>query len=190
MVICPSSTISSNVSPDTLSTSVAPGPPGVIVAVNGLLLPAPSPVTVAVPWSTAVWPSIRAEASEPVTYIAFVSKLPLPGFPAWTLDASARHSKPPPPSLQKKPNFVITGANEGAPVPPLTSEVPAPRRAPERASFSGRACARIAQVSSETTATAPTISNLRVVFFIIGNTSQSPDVTDGWVRLRGGTAEA
>src|SRR5205823_139027 len=91
-------------------------------------------------------------------------------------EASARHSKPPPPSLQKKPNFVITGANEGAPVPALISEVPAPRRATGRVTFSERACARIVQVSSETPATAATSSTLPIFLLNIETSPQSPTV--------------
>src|SRR5437763_13301332 len=178
-LICPSSTISSNVSPDTWSSSVAPGPPRVTVAVNGVSVPAPSPVTVAVPSSTAVCPSIRAAVSEPVTYIAYTSKLPLPGLPASTLGTSARHSKPPWPARQEKPNFVITGVNEGAPVPALTSEVPAPRTAAGPSDFLGAACARIAQASRPATTVAVTSNSLLLVFLNIENPSQKPDVYGG-----------
>src|SRR6266540_2978788 len=73
--------------------SVAPGPPRVTVAVNGRFEPAPSPVTVDEPFRTAVSPLISAAVIGPVTYITFVSKLPLPGLPASALGASARHSK-------------------------------------------------------------------------------------------------
>src|SRR5712692_1490160 len=122
------STISLKVRPATVSTSVAPGPPRVAVAVNGFLFaPAPRPVTEAEPFMTAVSPAIRTELIVPVTYITFVRKLPLPGFPAGATGASARHSKPPSPPRKEKANFVIMGLNSGAPVPPRAMVVPAPR---------------------------------------------------------------
>src|SRR2546422_2639903 len=117
--------------PDTTSTSVAPGPPGVTVSVYGLSEPAgtlaPSPVTTAIPFRTAVFPLTSAEVIVPVTYIALVSKLPLPGVPAGADGASAKHSNRPALPDQLKANFVVTGMKDGEAVPPATIDVPPPR---------------------------------------------------------------
>src|SRR5262249_34974656 len=125
-VISPSKTVSSNVRPDTVSTNLAPEPPPSAVAVKGRFEPAPKPVTVAVPVRTAIAPRISTAVIGPVTYITFVSKLPLPGVPAAGLGASAGQRSRLWPSRKWIPNWVKTGTNEGAPVPPVTSDVPAP----------------------------------------------------------------
>jgi hypothetical protein len=96
----PSSKISLKVSPETSSTSVAPGPPGVTVAVKARSEPAPAPVTVAEPLRTAARLLMSADVIGPVTYMMFVSKSPLPGLPASSPGARARHSKPPDPARQ------------------------------------------------------------------------------------------
>src|SRR5712692_2504546 len=92
-VIWPSSTISLKVRPDITRTSVVPGPPATAVAVKGTLEPAPRPVTLAVPLNTAVVPLTLTDVIGPVTYIALVSKLPLPAEPGAALGVIARHSK-------------------------------------------------------------------------------------------------
>src|SRR5712691_7147204 len=99
-VIWPASTISLKVRPDITRTSVVPGPPATAVAVKGTLEPAPRPVTLAVPLNTAVVPLTLTDVIGPVTYIALVSKLPLPAEPGAALGVSARHSKWPCPLLQ------------------------------------------------------------------------------------------
>src|SRR6266487_4240249 len=99
-VIWPVSTISLKVRPDITRTSVVPGPPATAVASKGTLEPAPRPVTLAVPLNTAVVPLTLTDVIGPVTYIALVSKLPLPAEPGAALGVSARHSKWPCPLLQ------------------------------------------------------------------------------------------
>ncbi len=56
---------------------------------KGTLEPALRLVTVAVPLSTAVVPSTLTDVIGPVTYITFVSKLPLPAEPGGALGVSA-----------------------------------------------------------------------------------------------------
>src|SRR6266566_5236275 len=99
-VIWPVSTISLKVRPDITSTSVVTGPPATAVASKGTLEPAPRPVTLAVPLNTAVVPLTLTDVIGPVTYIALVSKLPLPAEPGGALGVRARHSKWPSPLLQ------------------------------------------------------------------------------------------
>jgi hypothetical protein len=106
------------VRPEISNTSVAPGPPLTRVSLKGRASPAPAPVTVALPFSTALRVWISADVIVPVTYMMFLSKLPLPALPAGALGVSAKHSKWPRPLLQDTANFVKIGANEGAPVPP------------------------------------------------------------------------
>ena len=55
-LIAPSMRTSSKINPDTVSLRLAPGPPASATAVNGTLLPAPKPVTVAIPVSFARGP--------------------------------------------------------------------------------------------------------------------------------------
>src|SRR3989442_14418071 len=75
----------------------APRTPRSALAVKGRFEPAPRPVTVAEPSSTAMGPRTSNEVMSPVTYITLVSKLPLPGEPAGTLGARARMSRRPRP---------------------------------------------------------------------------------------------
>src|SRR5216684_7014122 len=103
-VIEPSKSVSTKVRPDTMSTTFVPGPPRSTVTVKGLSVPAPTPVTVAVPVRTAVSPSMVAPVIGPVTYMIFLSKMPLPCVPADGVGMSARQSKWPEPSSKLNPS--------------------------------------------------------------------------------------
>jgi len=120
----PSRRVSTNVWPDTDRTTLAPGPPRSAVTVNGLFVPAPTPVTVAVPVKTTDSPWRLAAVIGPVTYMMLLSKLPLPCVPAGELGMSARQSKWPDPFLKLIPSRVMTGAVPGP--PPVRMLVPAP----------------------------------------------------------------
>ena len=99
-------------------------PPRSAVTVNLLLVPAPRPVTVAVPVKTTVAPSTLAAVIGPVTYMMLLSKLPLPSVPAGAVGISARQSKRPDPFSKLIPSLVMTGAVKGP--PPVRMLVPAP----------------------------------------------------------------
>src|SRR5260370_34036108 len=57
------------------------------------LTPGAPPGTLAFPLNTAVVPSTLTDVIGPVTYIALVSKLPLPAVPGGAPGVSARHSR-------------------------------------------------------------------------------------------------
>src|SRR6516165_3573091 len=148
----PSVRISWNVSPETVSMTVAPGPPAVTVTMKGRSCPAPRPVTVAVPANTALWPLTDSDVTVPVTYMALLVKAPLPG-PVGCGGARARHSKSPPLPLTWNAISVVTGTGSEPPVPPSMIVCPAPaaRCAARGADAADDACRTTAAVKSSAT---------------------------------------
>src|SRR5437763_2408558 len=148
------------------SVAVVPGPPAFTVNVKGSFVPAPRPVTVAVPCRTAVPSFTVTDVTLPVTYIAFTSKSPLSGLKlVATGGMSARHSKAPPCALAWKARTVVTGTSPGPPPSMMVFPPPATWWPPSFAApaLTGSAADAKRPSASRIPAHPPTRRNHRVI---------------------------